>query len=94
MEPQTLASEATKPQASEDLLRLPGGRLGVSARRTRLVISREILAFMAEHKVRWVALSGAIIGCPHEEGVDYEDGLCPACTVWRGRDRFKGRRLT
>ncbi len=32
-----------------------------------------------------------IIGCPHEEGIDYPDGTsCPECPFWAGRDRFTG----
>jgi hypothetical protein len=34
-----------------------------------------------------------IIGCPHEEGIDYEGATCPACPFWAGRDRWTGKRL-
>jgi hypothetical protein len=30
-----------------------------------------------------------IIGCPHEEGIDYpEKEDCPQCPFWKGRDRW------
>lgn len=30
-----------------------------------------------------------IIGCPHEEGIDYPIGrVCPQCPFWAGIDRF------
>jgi MFS family permease len=39
--------------------------------------------------VRSVAMVDRIIGCPHEEGVDYPEGEeCPECPFWRGKDRF------
>ena len=38
------------------------------------------LEFMAAHQVKTVVRSPGIIGCPHEEGVDYAVGQkCPAC---------------
>jgi hypothetical protein len=35
-------------------------------------IAREILEFMEKHGVLSVAMTDAIIGCPHQEGIDYE----------------------
>jgi hypothetical protein len=54
-------------------------------------IVREILEFMEKHGVLSVAMTGGIIGCPHQEGIDYEGEWCPVCDFWRGRDRFKGQ---
>ncbi len=49
----------------------------------------EVLAFIEEHEVKSVSMIDGIIGCPHEEGVDYPTGgTCPECDYWRGRDRF------
>jgi hypothetical protein len=29
-----------------------------------------------------------MLGCPHEEGIDYPEGeACPACPFWAGRER-------
>ena len=53
-------------------------------------IAREILEFIEKHEVRWVTMTDRIIGCPHQEGVDYEGEWCPVCEFWRGRDRFTG----
>jgi hypothetical protein len=51
----------------------------------------QIRAFLSQHDVMSVAMVDRIIGCPHEEGVDYADGTsCPECPFWRGRDRFTG----
>ncbi len=53
-------------------------------------IGREVTAFLRAHRVRNVAVAEGIIGCPHEEGVDYPEGAeCPECPFWRGKDRFE-----
>ncbi|MBN2494932.1 MAG: hypothetical protein JXR96_10110 [Deltaproteobacteria bacterium] len=55
-------------------------------------ITDQIIAFIREHDVRSFALADRIIGCPHEEGIDYPDGEeCPECPFWHGRDRFTGK---
>ena len=57
--------------------------------RTDAAIGKAILEFLRGHEVRSVALTGGIIGCPHEEGVDYPEGqTCPQCPFWAGRDRW------
>jgi hypothetical protein len=58
------------------------------------IIAKEIEAFLRQHQVLSVAAVDRIIGCPHEEGVDYPDGQsCPQCPFWAGRDRFTHERL-
>src|SRR5215510_2005560 len=38
--------------------------------------------------VRSVAMPEEILGCPHEEGIDYAEGeSCPECPFWAGRKR-------
>lgn len=57
-------------------------------------INNEILLFIKEHKVKRVATAGKIIGCPHEEGIDYpEASTCPKCPFWSIRDRWTGELL-
>jgi hypothetical protein len=56
-------------------------------------VAREILEFMEKHGVLSVAMTDGIIGCPHQEGIDYEGEWCPVCEFWRGRDRFTGQRV-
>lgn len=59
-------------------------------RKSELVIS-EILNFIDENGAKSVSMIQEIIGCPHEEGIDYPEGnYCPACNYWKGRDRFSG----
>ena len=53
-------------------------------------IAEEMLAFMAAHGVLSVVMTDRIIGCPHQEGIDYEGEWCPVCDFWKGRDRFTG----
>ena len=54
-------------------------------------VAAEILAFFEEHGVLSVAMPNRIIGCPHEEGIDYEGEYCPQCAFWIGRDRWTGK---
>ena len=59
--------------------------------RTDKVIHDEIAAYLRQHSVRSIAMTEQIIGCPHEEGVDYPlDEACPLCPYWKGRDRWTG----
>jgi hypothetical protein len=52
-------------------------------------IGRKVTAFLREHAVLTVSSVDRIIGCPHEEGIDYPDGeSCPECPFWRSKDRF------
>jgi hypothetical protein len=53
-------------------------------------IATAMLEFMDKHNVLSVAMSDGIMGCPHEEGTDYQGRWCPdpACAFWHGRDRF------
>ena len=57
-------------------------------------ISHEIVAFIRAHNVLSVAMVDRIIGCPHQEGIDYPDGeICPECPYWRGKDRWSGETI-
>lgn len=59
--------------------------------RTDPRITSEILQFMSDHGVKSVVVTDRIIGCPHEEGIDYPDGqVCPQCPFWANRDRWTG----
>ena len=56
-------------------------------------IAKEIFDFIEKHGVLSIAMADQIIGCPHQEGIDYEGEWCPVCEFWRGRDRFTGQRV-
>jgi hypothetical protein len=59
--------------------------------RTDPTILPEIAAHLRQNAVHSVAMVEGIIGCPHEEGIDYPAGQsCPACPYWEGRDRWAG----
>jgi hypothetical protein len=59
--------------------------------RTDETILAEVAAYLREHSVHSVAMVDRIIGCPHEEGIDYPMGeACPQCHYWKGRDRWTG----
>jgi hypothetical protein len=53
-------------------------------------IAGAILEFIGAFDVKTVAMTDRIIGCPHEEGIDYEGQICPACPFWADRDRWTG----
>jgi hypothetical protein len=54
-------------------------------------IGQQILGFIKQHGARSVVLSPGIVGCPHEEGVDYPAGQsCGRCPYWANRDRWTG----
>jgi hypothetical protein len=56
-------------------------------------IAAEVLAHFEANGVKSVAIVDRIIGCPHEEGIDYEGEYCPVCAFWIGRDRFTGKKV-
>ena len=54
-------------------------------------IARNITEFIETHAAKSVVLMDRIIGCPHEEDVDYPAGTaCPQCPFWANRDRWSG----
>jgi hypothetical protein len=50
-----------------------------------------VLAFIAEAGALSVVITDRIVGCPHEEGIDYQGPTCPAGPFWAGRDRWTGQ---
>ena len=55
-------------------------------------IFEEVLEFIKTNGARTVGMADRIIGCPHEEGIDYpEGGSCPLCPFWEGRNRWTGK---
>jgi hypothetical protein len=47
--------------------------------------------FIEQHGAKTVVVPDRILGCPHEEGVDYPLGeKCPSCPFWASRDRWTG----
>ena len=57
-------------------------------------IAREIIEFIEVHGAKSVAMADRIIGCPHQQGIDYDGEWCPVCDFWKGRDRFTGKLLS
>jgi hypothetical protein len=56
-------------------------------------VAEEVLAFIEAAGAKSVVMADRIIGCPHEEGIDYEGPTCPHCPFWAGRDRWTGQRV-
>jgi len=54
-------------------------------------VNERVLRFIRSHDVKSVAMVDRIIGCPHEEGIDYPVGsTCSRCQFWTHRDRWSG----
>jgi len=52
---------------------------------------KTVLQFLEAQGVKSVVMPDRLLGCPHEEGIDYPEGEpCPQCPYWRNRDRFTG----
>jgi hypothetical protein len=46
-------------------------------------VAAEIGQYLMGHKVQEVVMAEGVIGCPHEEGIDYPVGeSCPNCPFW------------
>jgi hypothetical protein len=57
-------------------------------------VEAAVIQFITQHKVKSVVLTDGIIGCPHEETIDYPEGTtCPECPFWAGRDRWTKERI-
>ncbi|HVY88178.1 MAG TPA: hypothetical protein VG942_04875 [Hyphomonadaceae bacterium] len=51
-------------------------------------VTTQILEFVHRHDAKSVVIGPGILGCPHEEGIDYPLGqACPKCPYWAGRPR-------
>jgi hypothetical protein len=59
--------------------------------RTNPTLLKSVLQFLQAQGVKSVVMPDSLLGCPHEEGIDYPDGQpCPRCPYWAHRDRFTG----
>ena len=53
------------------------------------MIAAEVADWLRSQGIRDTLSYDRIIGCPHEEGIDYPMGrACAACPFWAGIDRF------
>lgn len=56
-------------------------------------VGDKVMAFVEKHDVASVFSAEEILGCAHEEGVDFPEGTpCPACPFWADRDRWAAAR--
>ena len=53
-------------------------------------VLEEAVAFLDECGVVSIMMADRIIGCPHEEDIDYEGPTCPECPFWAHRNRWTG----
>lgn len=60
--------------------------------RTDPEVIEAVVRFIEQHGAKSVVSVNRIIGCPHEEGIDYPEGeSCPLCPFWSNRDRWSGQ---
>ena len=59
--------------------------------RSDAAIAEHILDFIEAHGALSVVMADGIMGCPHQEGIDYTGPWCPECGFWYERDRFTGQ---
>jgi hypothetical protein len=53
------------------------------------VIAAELADWLRSQGIKNTLSYEWIIGCPHEEGIDYPIGrACPECPFWAGIDRY------
>ncbi len=63
--------------------------------RSDTATNQQILGLIRANGARSVVMTDGIIGCPHEEGIDYPiDATCPQCPYWTNRDRFTGEKIS
>lgn len=54
-------------------------------------VVKELAVFVEKWNPKILSSLDKIIGCPHEEGIDYpENESCQECPFWSYRDRFTG----
>src|SRR3982074_1074707 len=57
------------------------------------VVGEQIQAFLRRHQARSVVVTDRVIGCPHEEGIDYPEGhSSPHSPDWAARARAPHQR--
>ena len=55
-------------------------------------VEGEVAQHLKQSGVAEVIMTDRIIGCPHEEGIDYPEGeACQQCPFWATRDRWTGK---
>ena len=53
------------------------------------LVGERVMAFVEKHEALSVFVAEEVLGCAHEEGVDYPVGAaCPACPFWAEHDRW------
>ena len=49
----------------------------------------QILGYLNEYDPPSLAMLDQVVGCPHEEGVDYPHGEpCPQCPAWKDKEQL------
>ena len=87
----TKVAVAIIPSEGAEAMDLERWFAGAQDIRSDAAVAKGILDFIQRHGAKSVVTIDRIIGCPHEEGVDYPLGeKCPQCPFWANRDRWTG----
>ena len=63
--------------------------------RDDIQVIEEMVDYLEANQIERLVTPDRIVGCPHEEGIDYPDGeVCPECPYWANRNRFTGELLS
>lgn len=55
------------------------------------ISNARVVSLLDLWKPKSIVSPDRIIGCPHEEGIDYPEGqACPECPFWKNIDRWSG----
>ncbi len=58
--------------------------------RNDTTVFEKVVGLFDQHGVHSIAMLDRIMGCPHEEGIDYQGPTCPQCPFWSNRERWSG----
>lgn len=78
-------------EGSDEIIELRRWMSGKTDVREEEKIQKQIGDVLRGYGIKRLVTAGRIIGCPHEEGLDYSESEdCPFCPYWAGRDRWTG----
>ncbi len=81
------------PHQDAEPLEMRDWRLATGDVRSDPQIGIEIIEFIQAHSALSVVMVDGIMGCPHQQGIDYEGEWCLDCAFWKGRDRYTGKMI-
>jgi len=56
--------------------------------RSNSKVITEVLKHLKDYKINSILINEKLMGCVHEQDIDYEGEYCPKCPYWQNRDRI------